>query len=182
MLDIAAPLPLVPDRSAPRSGETDKTVMGASCTGSYQVTPPDRTRVDDAAPAGRPILARTATASVDGGSHPRNGVAYKVPSHCRRDATRAPAFKISRVHQASRRHHKHRHQSAHVDTIRHDDKRRSRARRLSCSHIRVRDEVLVGLSCVGGTLYRSCHERCCLIVLGSLVKPDEQLGRSWLDH
>jgi hypothetical protein len=26
----------------------------------YQVTPPDRTRVDDAAPAGRPILAKTA--------------------------------------------------------------------------------------------------------------------------
>jgi hypothetical protein len=48
MLDVVAPLPLAPERSALRPGEADKTVMGASRTGSYQVTPPGRARVGDA--------------------------------------------------------------------------------------------------------------------------------------
>jgi hypothetical protein len=60
--------------------KADKTVMGASRTGSYEVTPPSRSRAGGATPPGRPILARTADfASVDGGSHPAGGAAYILP-------------------------------------------------------------------------------------------------------
>src|SRR4051794_17966688 len=91
VLDIAAPLPLASDRSALRPGETDKTVMGASRTGSYQVTPPGRARAGDATARNRPVLAKTAnSASVDGGSHPGRRRRPHRPSHCRRDGTGRP--------------------------------------------------------------------------------------------
>ena len=64
---------------------------GCPCTGSYQVTPPGRTREGDATGTGRPILARTATArqSTEGQTHDKRRRLHP-PSHCRRDATRAP--------------------------------------------------------------------------------------------
>jgi hypothetical protein len=48
---------------------TSKTVMGASRTGSYQVTPPDRTRRRHRPRRGRPILAKTATSRQSTESH-----------------------------------------------------------------------------------------------------------------
>jgi hypothetical protein len=53
-------------------------VTGASCTGSYQVTPPGRTRVDNAALRADRSWPRQQHASVDGGSHPKEGAAYIV--------------------------------------------------------------------------------------------------------
>jgi hypothetical protein len=55
--------------SALRSGATDKTVMGASRTGSYQVTPPGRTRRRHRPRRGRPTLAKTATSRHSNGGH-----------------------------------------------------------------------------------------------------------------
>src|SRR3712207_9109526 len=43
-----------------RSGSVDKTVMGAWCAGSYEVTPPGRSRAEKCSLLGRRIGRRTA--------------------------------------------------------------------------------------------------------------------------
>ncbi|MGH3685174.1 MAG: hypothetical protein ACRDSM_08990, partial [Pseudonocardiaceae bacterium] len=78
ILDIAAPHSAHTGQvSTPRPGKADKTVMGASGTGSYEVTPPRPFACRRRHRSSRPILPRTANiASVSGGSHPASGTAY----------------------------------------------------------------------------------------------------------
>jgi hypothetical protein len=50
--------------------------MGASCTGSYEVTPPGRSRAGDATTEPTNPAQDSNFASVSGGSHPTSGAAY----------------------------------------------------------------------------------------------------------
>src|SRR5947209_573633 len=62
--------------STPRSGTADKTVMGASRTGSYEVTPPGRSRAGDALAEPTNPAQDSQIASASGGSHPTSSAAY----------------------------------------------------------------------------------------------------------
>jgi hypothetical protein len=77
--------------------------MGASRTGSYQVTPPGRARARRHRLPSRPILARTAKRVSRRRVTPEQPVPPAPLSHCRRDAARAPARRSKNPRARQRR-------------------------------------------------------------------------------